>query len=257
MFGQGPSPCPNKVINMRSPLTIALLNPLNIIMLVLSGLAGLIAAWWLLPLGLVIWGFMVAAIANDKSIRINYNMEARLGTLSPRFQEPYSKAVRAQARIFNSLLSATGDNRRALEPVQDEIEKLVQHVYNVCQKMTVPENYVKVSSGKLADLEGERALLVLSLNKDMDAAMKKQKEDAIQMLENRIQKTKTVAAMLDRIQAQLGSVTTVMESLLADIMRLQVMGAEQTRQEVPAIIEKIRAEISGLEAAESEIAQLA
>ena len=241
---------------MRSPLATALLNPLNIVMLVLSGLAGLIAAWWLLPIGLVIWAIMVATIANDKSIRINYNMEARLGTLSPRFQEPYAKAVKAQARIFNSLLSATGENRRALEPVQNEIEKLVSHTYNLCQKLTAPENYVKVSTGKLADLEGERALLVLSIDHSMDPAIKKQKEEAIQMLDNRIQKTKTVAATLDRIQAQLASLGTMMEALLADIMRLQVMGAEQMRQEVPMIIERIRAEIAELEAAEKEVAQM-
>jgi hypothetical protein len=242
---------------MRSPLTTALLNPLNLAMLFLSGLAGLLAAWWLFPLGLLVWAIMVAAIANDKSIRINYNMEARLGTLSPRFQEPYAKAVKAQARIFNSLLNATGDNTRTLEPVQDEIEKLVDKIYSVCQQMTVPENYAQVSKGKATDLEGERALLVLSLDKDMDAAIKKQKEDAIQSLESRIQKTKNVSAMLDRIQAQLGSVTTFMETMLSDIMRLQVMGAAQTRQEVPNILQKIRGEIEQLEAEEKEIAGLA
>jgi hypothetical protein len=241
---------------MRSPLTTALLNPLNVITLILSGLAGLIAAWWLFPLGLLIWAIMVATIATDKSIRINYNMEARLGTLSARFQEPYAKAVKAQMRIFNSLLSATGGNRRALEPVQDEVEKLVDEIYSVCQKMTVPENYVQVAKGKAADLEGERALLVLSLDKDMDPAVKKQKEDAIKSLEGRIQKTKSIAGILDRIQAQLGSVTTFMEALLSDIMRLQVMGTEQTLQEVPALLEKIRAEIGALESVEKEIAQL-
>lgn len=242
---------------MRSPLTTALLNPLNIVILVFSGLAGLLAAWWLFPLGLVVWAVMVATIANDKSIRINYNMEARLGTLSSRFQEPYAKAVKAQMRIFNSLLSATGENRRALEPVQDEIEKLVDEIYTVCQKMTAPENFVQVAKGKAADLEGERALLVLSMDKDMDPAIKKQKEDAIKALESRIQKTKSVATILDRIQTELGSTTTFMESLLSDMMRLQVMGANQTRQEVPAILEKIRVEIAELETAEKEIAQLA
>ena len=241
---------------MRSPLTTALLNPLNIVTLVFSGLAGLLAAWWLFPLGLVIWGVMVATIANDKAIRINYNMEARLGTLSSRFQEPYSKAVKAQMRIFNSLLSASGGNRRALEPVQDEIEKLVDEIYLVCQQMTAPENYVQVAKGKAADLEGERALLVLSMDKDMDPAIKKQKEDAIKSLEGRIQKTKNVAVILERIQAQLASTTTFMEALLSDIIRLQVMGVTQTRQEVPALLEKIRAEIVELEAAEKEIAQI-
>ncbi len=242
---------------MRSPLTTALINPLNITTLVFSGLAGLVAAWWLFPIGLIVWGLMVAAIANDKAIRINYNMEARLGTLSSRFQEPYAKAVKAQMRIFNSLLSATPENRRALAPVQDEVEKLVNEIYTVCQKMTAPENFVQVAKSKLADLEGERALLVLSLDNSMDADIKKQKEDAIKALESRIQKTKNISIVLERIQAELASTTTFMESILSDVMRLQVMGATQTAQEIPALIEKIRGEINELEAAEKEIATLA
>jgi hypothetical protein len=241
---------------MRSPLTTALLNPLNLVMLVFSGLAGLIAAWWLFPLGLLIWAVMVANIANDKSIRINYNMEARLGTLSSRFQDPYAKAVKAQMRIFNSLLSASGGNRRVLAPVQNEIEKLVDEIYTVCQKMTVPENFVQVAKGKAADLDGQRALLVLSIDKDMDPVIKKQKEDAIRSLESQIQKTKDVAGILNRLEAQLASVTSFMDALLADVMRLQVMGAEQTRQEVPNILQKIQGEIIQLEAAEKEIAGL-
>lgn len=241
---------------MRSPLTTALLNPINIITLVFSGLAGLMAAWWLLPIGLIVWGVMVATIANDKAIRINYNMEARLGTLSSRFQEPYSKAVKAQMRIFNSLLSATAGNRRALAPVQDEVENLVGEIYTVCQKMTGPENYVQVSKGKLADLEGERALLVLSIDDKMDPAIKKQKEDAVKTLSGRIQKTKDISTIMERIQAELGSTTTFMESILSDIMRMQVLGTEQTTEEVPALLEKIRGEIKELEAAEKEIAAL-
>ncbi len=40
-------------------------------------------------------------------------------------------------------------------------------------------------------------------------------------------------------------------------MRLQVMGAEQMRQEVPNLLQKIQGEITQLEAAEKEIAALA
>jgi hypothetical protein len=242
---------------MRSPLTTALLNPLNLTMLVFSALAGLIAAWWLFPLGLTIWAIMVATIANDKSIRINYNMEARLGTLSTRFQEPYSKAVRSQTRLFNSLLSASGGNRRALEPVQTEIEKLVEKIYSVCQQMTAPENYLSVSKAKIADLEGERALLVLSMDKNMDPVVRREKEEAIHALDARLQRTKAIAAMLERVETQLASTTTVMDAMLADIMRLQVLGVAQIKQEVPTLLQKLRGEIGQLEATEKEIARLA
>ena len=61
----------------------------------------------------------------------------------------------------------------------------------------------------------------------------------------------------EQIQAELASTTTFMEAILSDIMRLQVMGAEQTTQEIPALLDKIRAEIGELEATEKEIAALA
>lgn len=241
---------------MRSPLATAFLNPLNLLMPVLALLAGLGAAWWLFPLGLVLWIIMVATIANDKSIRINYNMEARQATLSSRFQEPYTKAVRAQMRIFNSLLGASGGNRHALEPVQDEIEKLVDKIYTVCQQMTAPENFLAVSKSKSADLEGERALLVLSIDKDMDPKVKSEKEEAVRALDDRIRKTKAIGTALDHVDAQLDSTVTVMEAMLADIMRLQVMGEAQMKQEVPAMLEKIRGEAAQLENVEKEIAQV-
>ena len=242
---------------MRSPLATALINPLNIAMLVFSALAGLISAWWLFPLGLAIWAVMVATIANDKSLRINYNMEARLGTLSSRFQEPYSKAVKAQMRLFNSLLNVSGGNKRALEPVQNEIEALVDKIYAVCQQMTGPENYVAVSRAKNADLEGERALLVLSIDKTLPPNVLQEKQEAIKALDGRIQKTKAIAAALEHVDAQLDSTVTVMDSLLADIMRLQVMGVNQTKQEVPTLLQKIRGEIEQLDTSAREITRLA
>jgi hypothetical protein len=240
---------------MRSPLATALLNPLNLAMPVLAVLAGLLAAWWLLPLGLVLWAIMVATIANDKSLRINYNMEARLGTLPSRFQDPYSKAVRAQMRVFNSLLNVGGENRRALEPVESAVEALVDKVYELCQQMTAPENYLSVSQGKNADLEGQRALLVLSIDKDMDPTIKQQKEAAIKELEGRIQKTKGLAAALEHVEAQLTSTTTLLETLPAEIMRLQVMGVAQIRQEVPVLLAKLKQESDQVQACEGEVAQ--
>ncbi len=242
---------------MRSPLITALLNPLNLAMLAGSALAGAFAAWWLLPLGLALWAIMVANIATDKAIRINYNMEARLGTLSGRFQEPYAKAVKAQMRIFNALLSASGGNKRALEPVQNEVETLVTKIYTVCQQMTAPENFLAVSRAKNADLEGERALLVLSIDKSMAPEILREKQEAIKSLDARIQKTRAISAALDHLDAQLDSTIAVLEALLPDILRLQVLGAAQTRQEVPAILQKLRLETEQLSAAAQEIARLA
>jgi hypothetical protein len=125
---------------MRSPLVTALFHSLNPAMLAVSVLAGLVAAWWLFPLGVVLWMVMVWRIASDRRIRLDYDMQARSGTLSARFQDQYAKVVQSQMRIFNSLMSAGGRTKLALDPVQAEIELLTKRVYDLCRQMTVPEN---------------------------------------------------------------------------------------------------------------------
>ena len=62
---------------MRSPTLSALFNPLGIATLAMSVAAGLCAAWWLFPLGLVIWGVMVYGLATDPALRRLQMMQSR------------------------------------------------------------------------------------------------------------------------------------------------------------------------------------
>jgi hypothetical protein len=224
---------------MRSPRATAIFQPINLSMLGLSILAGLIAAWWLFPLGLAFWLVMMARIANDRTIRFDYDMAARSETLSTRFQALYNQVLRSQMRIFNSLMSAGGSTKRALEPVQTEVETLTNRVYALCRQMTGPENFVKVSKMN-SDLEGERALLTLSMDNVTDPLVKKEKTEALQTLDERMKKLKQVSTLLDRVEAQLSGVATTMDSILADIIRLQALGAAQAEKEAPEIIRQIR-----------------
>jgi hypothetical protein len=240
---------------MRSPTTIAFFHPLNAAMLGLAVLAGLTAAWWLFPVGLALWIVMVARIAGDRLIRTDYDMQARSGTLSPRFQQLYSQVVRSQMRIFNSLMSAGGTTKRALGPVQAEIETMTGRVYDLCRQMTGPENYVKVSQAN-TDLKGERALLTLSLDGATDAMVKKEKQDALHALDERMKKIQQVSTLLDRVEAELVSLASSMDSILADIVRLQALGGAQAEKEAPEIIRQIRAQERQLDSFAEEAARI-
>lgn len=241
---------------MRSPLVTALFHSLNPAMLAIAILAGLVAAWWLFPLGVILWILMVVRIATDRRIRLDYDMNARSGTLSTRFQEEYSKVVRSQMRIFNSLMSASGRTKTALDPIQAEIELLTTRVYNLCRQMTGPENFVKVSKMN-TDLEGEQALIKLSLENITDPLVKREKEEALHTLEERIKKLKKVDTLLDRVEAQLSSLSTTMDSILADIIRLQAMGAADAEKEAPELIRQVRAQAEQVEEFAKEAAKLA
>ena len=236
---------------MRSPLLLALLNPLNLAMLALLAAAGLLAAWWLFPLGLLLWIVMVARIATDPSLRFNYDMQARTGTLSTRFQKLYDKVVRSQMRISTSLVSASGRTRRALAPVQTEVEALTNQVYTACHQMTAPENYLKVSQMS-TDLEGERALLTMSLDGIADPVVKREKQEALHALDSNLQKNKKIAAMLDRMEAQLSSLVNVLDAALADVIRLQALGGAQAEKQVAPLLQQLRDQAAQLKAFEEE-----
>ncbi len=241
---------------MRSPLVTALFHGLNPAMFALAVLAGLVAAWWLFPIGLILWMIMVWRIASDRSIRLDYDMQARSGTLSTRFQELYSKVVRSQMRISNSLMSASGRMKTALNPVQGELEILVNRVYALCRQMTGPENFVKVSKMN-TDLDGERALIKLALESAGDPMVKREKEEALHAIDDRIKKLKKVDTLLDRVEAQLSSLATTMDSILADIIRLQALGSAQAEKEAPEIVRQIRVQAKQVDDFAKEAATLA
>ncbi len=50
---------------MSSNLKAALLDKWNILTLVLAIGGGLLAAWWLLPVGLIVWIIMIAATLKE------------------------------------------------------------------------------------------------------------------------------------------------------------------------------------------------
>jgi hypothetical protein len=239
----------------RSPFLDALLNPLNLVMLALAVAAGLCATWWLFPLGLLVWGLMVIFIARDPSRRLNYQADARAAALSPRFQKLYDRIVRSQMRIFNTLNGADGRTRRALEPVHAEVEALTDQVYQLCLRMTGPENYMKISQAN-TDLQGERALIVLSLDGIADPVVKREKAEALKALDNRIQQVKNVSQLLDRVEAQAGSVVNALDAALADIIRLQALGAVQAEKQAAPLLQQLRDQIAQLKAFEAEAAQV-
>lgn len=240
---------------MRSPLTTALIHPLHVAMFLLAVAAGLFAAWWLAPIGLILWILMVAHLAGDRSIRTSFDMQARAGTLSSRFQEMYNRVVQSQTRINNFFLSTGGATGRALTPIQAEVETLTNRVYELCRKMTAPENYVKVSKSN-SDLEGQRALLVLSLEGETDTLIRREKEEALHALDERRKKIKDIEKMLDRVEAQLASIAGALDGVMADIMRLQALGGSQAQRDVPRILQQLRGQIQQLDVFVSEAANL-
>lgn len=235
---------------MRSPFVIGLLQPLNMTMLVLAVLAGLLAAWWLFPIGLLLWIVMVTAVSRDPSLRFSHTMHSRK-PLAQRFQRYFNRIERSQISIFNSLASAPSRTRKALRPVQEELEVLTTRAYQLCQRMTALENYRLVTEST-SNLAGELQLISAAVNKASDPLVRQEYEESRRAVVERIAKLKLAASDLERVEAQLLGLVNEMDGIVAEVVRLQAAGPEEAERRVPDLVARIRAQSAQLEASERQ-----
>jgi chromosome segregation ATPase len=236
---------------MRSPIVTGLRHPLNVLMLALAVLAGLLAAWWLFFVGLVLWLVMVMAVSRDPSLQISHRMQSRT-PLAQRFQHYFDRIERAQVSVFNSLASAPSQTRRALEPVQEELEALTGQVHALCQRMTALENY-RIVSESTSNLQSDLTKIDEVLAKAGDPLVRQEYEESRQVLLERIAKLKIVSSELERVEAQLLGLATEMDGLVTEVLRLQAAGAEEAARKAPALVERLHTEAEELQEFERQV----
>jgi hypothetical protein len=239
---------------MRSPFVTGLLHPLNLLMLGSSVLAGLVAAWWLLPLGLVFWLIMVLAVARDPSLRISHEMQSRQ-PLAQRFQRHFDRIERARVSVFNSLASAPSRTRKALQPVQDELEALTAQAYSLCRRMSSLENYRLVREST-SDLEADLKQIDEAIERVSDPELRRQYEDSRLTLLERMARLELVASDLDRAEAQLVGLSNRMDGVVTEVIRLQAAGPVEAERGVPALVEALSEQSARLAKSEQEAVEL-
>jgi hypothetical protein len=228
----------------RSPFLTGLIHPLNLLFLALIVFAGLVSAWWLFPIGLVFWLVMVINVARDPSLRFSHQMQRR-EPLAQRFQDRFDRLERTQVSIFNSLASAPPPVRRVMEPAQVEVKRLVDEAHALCRRMTTLENYRLVTQSQ-TDLEAELRDLNKIIEESEDVLTRQEYEESRQALKRRAEKLTLVSTQLDRVEAQLVSLSSEMSGVMTEIVRLQAIGAEEAKRHVPALVEKLQEETAQL-----------
>jgi hypothetical protein len=239
---------------MRSPFVTGLLHPLNLAMLGLTAFAGLVAAWWLFPLGLLLWLVMVVVVSRDPSLRISHEMRSR-EPIAQRFQRYFDRIERTQVSVFNSLASAPGRTRKTLQPVQDELEALTDQAYLLCRRMTALENYRLVSEST-TNLQADLQQVDEAIGRAGDPMVKQQYEDSRRALLERMAKLQLVASDLDRVEAQLLGLANEMDGVVTEVIRLQAAGPDEAARQVPTLVGRLRERSEELRQSEREAAEV-
>jgi hypothetical protein len=244
-------------MKMRKPIITALLHPINLSMLALAAAAGLCSAWWLFPLGLLLWLLMVIVVARDPSLQIRHTVQSRT-PLARRFQSKFDRIERLQVKIFNAINSANSVNRRVLQPVMDDVSALTDQAYKLCQRSTALENYRLVSE-KNEDLESEWVRLSKQVEGASDLVAQREYQQSLDALERRLGKHRQAVAFLDRIDAQMEGLASSLQSVLTEVIRLQAIGEESVRlgrDELLKMLQVEESELRRFEVTPQEISQV-
>ncbi|MBN1248311.1 MAG: hypothetical protein JXC32_11680 [Anaerolineae bacterium] len=239
---------------MRSPTLTALVHPLNIAMAGLAVFAGLMSAWWLFPVGMLLWLAMVVAVSRDRALRFNAQMQRR-EPLAQRFQRAFDRIERAQVGIFNTLAASPARTHRALEPIQTQVDRLAQEAHALCKRMTSLENYRIVTQSQ-TDPAGDLETLIQRIEQTRDPALRQDYLESRRILEERLEKLQQVSRQLDRVEAQLLGVANKLDGVITEIVRLQAAGPEAAGPYVEEIVGYLQQEIEGLNAFEQRAVRL-
>ncbi len=210
---------------MNSAYRDAIRQPLNKAMLLVSIIAGLISAWWLLPLGLVLWFIMVRGVATHPVTQVQSTQPAR-PEVTARFQAAVERVEASQLRALNAIGETKRPLRQALEPLQTEINRLTDTAHRLAQRAAPLEAQRKARAKLDGDLPHEIATLDRQLAEFTDEAIKRNLAKSRATLQTRLDGFQALTAQLDRLDLALDTAADVLVQTAAGIGRLSAARPE-------------------------------
>jgi len=235
----------------RPPLLTSILHPLNLSMLALTVAAGLCSAWWLAPVGFVFWLIMVAIVARDPGLQMTFTRQSR-EPLAQRFQTRFDRLDRARISIFNSLQGVPPSFRKAVEPVQDTLEELVEHAYQLCLNLTAVDNNFAVQ--KLSNnFDNDIEKMQENIRSASDSSAKKEYEETLNSLQTRKTQMKNIETLLSRFEAQLTGTNSAVDSVVTGIVGLKGRDTKQVEAKIPPLLQILQTEQAELKQFDAEL----
>lgn len=237
----------------RSPLVLALFNPVSVSMLALTVAAGLCSAWWLAPIGFVFWLVMVIAIARDPGLQMTFSRQSRQ-PLAQRYQIRFDRLERARFSVFNALERAGSQIAQVAQPVSAMLDDLVQHAYQISLRMSALDNNYAVQQIS-ASFGDEIAKMEKSIAETSDPASRREFEATLQSLRERQSQLKAMGTLLARFEAQLTGTISAVDSVVTGVVGLQGRNPKLAQEKIPALMQVLRTEQDELKLFDEDLEQ--
>lgn len=224
----------------RSPFVQALVSPINLLMLAAAAVAFLLSAWWLFPIGLLLWLVMIVITATDPRTQLRskvYDANA----LAQRFRRPFERVERVQVRVFNTIDGSPGAIKRTLKPVQDQIDDLTDQAYQLANRMSVMENH-RIVSASNADLRDQIMAMEMKIESTEDPGLKAEFQNTLKSLQERLSSLRDMDMKIERTEAELVTLEHKMNQAVTEIIRFQGMRPAQVKPEVDKLVAELARE---------------
>jgi hypothetical protein len=104
------------------------------------------------------------------------------------------------------------------------------------------------------DFEGESFVMKVKIDNSTDEKTRKDYEDSRRILEEQADNFRNISILLDRVEAQLSTVSSTIDMVVVEVIRLQTLQAEDINKGLPALLQAIQAQSDQLSAFEKEAA---
>jgi chromosome segregation ATPase len=227
-------------------LFVAARQPLAIGVLLVALFTGLTVAIWMLPLGLLTYGVVVALAARDPQLAATAQRSAPRTRLSSKtFRALMKDIADAQHEVERSISQAEGPLSQLLQKVKDQTHELVNQAHVLAQKGQIIEDYLEEID--FQQLDANIHELDMKINRTTDGYILQQLEETRIALIKRQRHARDLQTFIKRIMAQLENIKANIDSVQAEIVRLRtadVVSADSSSNQVADHLRNLNADMS-------------
>jgi chromosome segregation ATPase len=210
---------------MANPYAYAARRPMAITVLACAILTGLLVYWWLLPLGLLVYGLLVFMGGSDPAMAAASRQApvARPRLKSMTFRAQLEAIERTQQEIQRSVAQTPGPVGRLLARVTDETRELVVQSYDLSSKGEIIEGYM--ARVNLAEIQKRINATDRQISATSDAYTLQQLQETRAALAEKQRHAADLTTYIGRILAQLQNIHANLDNILAETVRLRTADA--------------------------------
>jgi hypothetical protein len=142
--------------------------------------------------------------------------------------------------------------RKAVQPIQDALDDLTEHAYQLSLNMTAIENNFavqQISNNFDDDIEKMQE----NIRSAADASEKKEFEETLKSLQARKVQIKNISTLLSRFEAQLTGTNNAVDSVVTGVVGLKGRDAKRVEVKIPPLLQVLQTEQTELNQFDTEL----